>query len=805
MKPSSLIPDVSRFEKIGYVFLLIVLFVSALGLLFLQYNGLQNAVNWDVLSELSETAVQLDKSQTGQLLGKAFIVKEQFVPSLMATGAWVFPSYLLLITLAWVLVFSAITELSRWWYAAAMTVFVAFLASTHLELLQLFGSTQPVALAISLVAILSLSYYFHAFRRHVAFGQKALIFGLLLLSIFAVYGFFAQTSLPLQTVSSYSILGMTLLTVAFILLNSFEVIAALVFVVTNRKTGLGKNSLVNFLFISGLYLLTVWLIYLRNTRSIEGDFWLVSPFVLFVVGVALGLRGFRARTQAILAFEEVGAWLYVAGALASFTTIGHVLATNNNPLIEVFEDAIVYGQLTLGTVFVGYVALNFWPLFRQGLEVHKVMYKPLKISLAQVWTIGLLAAVSLAAFDKFFIYEQTLAGHHNALGDLYTAKKELVLAEQYYKLALNRDPLNHKSNFALASLALQQGDRSTAGAYFKQALRKDPSPQAYAGLSRALLDENLFFDAIFNLRNGLQTFPESGELATNLGFLYARTHIADSTLYYWQLAQKHAHRPEVAAANLLAFYAENPNITPPKDTERGTYSSHEANRLAQLRQSDLKATFAVQLPADSALSINNFAYIYNYATHQRDSTLLPLLKRLEEKEGNGNFYEDLQMARAYVEYYGYDKLAALDLLAAQTLGDTTQKTALARQTLGFWLAKELENDHVAATFKTETQAKEALRRRPLGVALLQKTTDFFNQRKQPQVAYQAILNALRFKRDSPAVQQLYIMQCLEMHLSDFAEDGLKDLAVLTSPAEYQAFLKTYEAKRQAMQKQQEQF
>ena len=794
-----------RFEKMLYIFSFIVLFISALGLLFLQYQGLQNVVNWDVLSELGEIAVQLDKSATGQLIGKAFVVKEQFVPSLMVINNGFTICYALLVALGWLLFLSAITELPRWGYAAAMTVFIGFLASTHLELLQLFGSTQPLALGIALLLTIVLSYYFHAFRRNTDYWKKALAFGLLLLALVVFCGFSSQTSLPLQTVVSYSLLGMTLLTAAFIFLNSFEIVAALVFVVSNRKTGLGKNSLLNFLFISGLYILTVWLIYLRNTRRIEDNFWLMSPFVLFIVATALGLRGFRQRTQAVLAFEQVGAWLYLAGALASFATIGYAIATNNNPLIEVFEDVIVYGQLTLGTVFVGYVILNFWPLFWQGLEVHKVIYKPLKVTLAQVWTIGLLAAVSFAAFDKFFVYEQTLAGHHNALGDLYTVKKEYILAEQYYKLALNRDPLNHKSNFALASLALQQGDRGTAGVYFKQALRKDASPQAYAGLSRVMLEENLFFDAIFNLRKGLQTFPKSGELQTNLGYFYARTRIADSTFYYLNLAKKQAQRPEVASANLLAFYAENPSITAPQAAEIGTYPSYEANRFAQLRQSDSKASFSVQLPADSALSVNNFAYIYNYATHQRDSTLLPLLKRLEEKEGNGNFYDDLQMARAYVEYYGHDKLVALDLLAAQTVGDTSQKTALARQTLGFWLAKESEDLPFEAVLKTETQAKEALRRSPLRVALLQKNTAFFNQRKQPQVAYQAILNALRFRRNSPAVQQLYIMQCLEMHLTDFAEDGLKDLAALVSAPDYQAFLKTYQAKRQAMQKEQAQF
>ena len=70
------------------------------------------------------------------------------------------------------------------------------------------------------------------------------------------------------------------------------------------------------------------------------------------------------------------------------------------------------------------------------------------------------------------------------------------------------------------------------------------------------MNENLFFDAIFNLRKGLTTFPKSGELQNNLGFLYSRTAIADSAYYYLELARQHVKEKEVTESNLLAFWAK---------------------------------------------------------------------------------------------------------------------------------------------------------------------------------------------------------------------------------------------------------
>jgi tetratricopeptide (TPR) repeat protein len=506
-----------------------------------------------------------------------------------------------------------------------------------------------------------------------------------------------------------------------------------------------------------------------------------------------------------------------------------VIFTDNNPLIEVFEDAIIYSQLAIGTVFTGYIGLNFWPLFKQGKAVYKVMYKPIRILQPQVWLIGGMGVVTLVSLNRFHSLDQVQAGHYNALGDLHTATREYAIAEQYYQLALDLDFQNHKSGFSLASLALIQGDRLSAGAYFQQALHKDPTPQAYAGLSQALLNENLFFDAVFNLRKGLNVFAGNGELQNNLGYLYTRTTIADSAYYYFELARQHAVNAAVPETNLLAFWGKSLTALDSSNTLSGlgltnadfketklmqstrASLSHEANRIALAQLTGEKTAVEkidLSLSSDSALSVNNFAYLYNTGQYTQDTTLAPLFQKLIATGNNGNFYSELQLAHANAEY-GRDKIVAFDILASQTVADTSQKVALARRTLQFWQLKERTQEATAAALAngltSEADLVAALRRHPFSLAILQKATGFFNQRNQPKIAYQYLLNALRFRRDSPELQKTYILQCLHLRLTEFADDGLRDLFSLTSATDYQAFLKTYQAKRALIEKERESF
>jgi hypothetical protein len=830
----------NRSQRFLYLTSLGLLTFGLITLLFFHYRGIENTVQWQVLSELDEVPVQLDSLATNPkqvadstqqaaipLLGKAYLLKEQFVPVSVSIPAWLPWGYLALILAGLVLLLSAISALPRWWFFAAMTLFMGLLSTSHLEALLIFDSSKTIGFTIVAPLLGGISYYFHDFREDLSIEKRIFIFAGFMVALVLLFYFFSKAPLPALTITAYSLLPMVVLAVGFVVWLSVEIIVGFVYVVTNPRTGFGKNSLINFLFLTGLYLSSILLLYLKITRQSEDNFLYISPFVLYAISVVLGIWGMIKRTEERLAFREIGAWLYAGAGLVSTAAMGFVLFTHNNSFIEVFEDAIVYSQLTIGTLFTAYIGLNFWPIFKQGKAVYKIIYKPARFLQSQAWLIGAMGLVALLSLNRFHSIEQAQAGYYNGLGDLHTATNELTVAGQYYQLALDLDYQNHKSAFALASLALQQGDRPTAGAYFQQALQKDPSPQAYAGLGQALLNENLFFDAVFNLRKGVQAFPKNGELLNNLGYLYTRTAIADSAYYYFELARQNTQNISVAETNLLAFWGKalsfqtGQNPTSALGLTKGDFEetqlintpsktlSHEANRLALAQLTNNKTQAQVidlGLPKDSVLSVNNFAYLYNYGQFTRDSSKSNLFRKLLNTGNNGNFYHELQLAQAYTAY-NRDKIEALDILASETVADTSQKVALARQTLQYWLLKENQSSSV---FKTQSGLSEtdyliALRQHPFDLALLQASTSFFNQQKKPKVAYQALLNALRFRRDSPEIQKLYILQCLQLYLTDFAEDGLRDLFALTTTADYQAFLKTYQAQRALIEKERESF
>ncbi|AEI49631.1 hypothetical protein [Runella slithyformis] len=853
-------------QRFLYITSLGLLALGLVALLFFHVRGIENTVRWEVLSELDEVPVALDTLQlaaggvplnglqssagsvqpdtnraanrqqskiknpksTILLPGKAYLVKEQFVPVRADTPEWLAWGYWALVLSGLVLLLSAVTVLSRWWYIGSMMAFIGLLATAHLEILQLFGSDKAIGFGIAAALLGGISYYLHAFRDDVTIERRIFIFTLQVVLLTVAFPFFSKTLFVGLPLASYSLMPALLVSIGFIGWLSIEIIAGFVYVTTHPRTGFGKNSLLNFLFITGLYLFSVLLLYLKITRQTESNFLYLSPFVLYTISVILGIWSLAKRTETSLPFREAAVWLYVGLGLVTTGVMAFALYTDNNPLIEVFEDAIIYSQLAVGTVFSGYIGLNFWPLFKQGKAVYKVMYKPIRILQSQVWLIGGMGVVTLVSLNRFHSLDQARAGHYNALGDLHMVTREYVLAEQYYQLALDLDFQNHKSGFSLASLALQQGDRLSAGAYFQQALHKDPTPQAYAGLSQVLLNENLFFDAVFNLRKGLNVFSNNGELQNNLGYLYTRTTIADSAYYYFELSRQHAVDAAVPETNLLAFWGKSLTALDSSNALSGlgltkadfketklmqssrSSLSHEANRIALAQLTGEKTAVEkidLSLSGDSALSVNNFGYLYNAGQYTQDTTLAPLFRQLIATGKNGNFYHELQLAHAAAEY-PRDKIAAFDILASQTVADTSQKVALARQTLQFWLLKEGIQEGNAAwktAITSEADVVTALRRAPLNAAILQKATNFFNQRNQPKIAYRYLLNALRFRRDSPELQKMYILQCLHLHLTEFAEDGLRDLFSLTTPTDYQAFLKTYQAQRALIEKERESF
>lgn len=714
----------SRTERLTYL-VSFVLFVISLLLFGLAWaRGLGNVVRWDVLSELNELPITLHAFTDGLLDyavgGKAYAVSEQFVASAMQVRPGMATAFLTGIGGAFVLLLSAVTRFDRVRYLVSMAVLILGLAFFRWEMLEVPGLSGNYLFLLLAFLFGSLSYYFHAFRSDYPILVRIGAFGALTVAVAAGLSALSPIPYPALALVSYGMPVLLAFSTGFLFFIAPEIIAGLVWLTSAGRSAdnstqpgsrqpLGLN---NFLFISLLYLTNLVLIWLRNTKSIDWDLLAISPFAIYLISVLLGVWGFRRliEQQNVVSFRDGGAYLYAGLALLATLTMAYAFATANDPLVEAFEDVIVYTHLAMGVFFIGYVLINFRAIYGQNLPVYRVLYKPKRLELSLFRVAGVFGVLVLLASGGLITWRQSVAGYYNGLGDLYVAGNEPNSANAFYQLALEQEFQNHKSNYALASLALSQNNQTAAAFFFQQALLKQPNPQDYAGLSQTYLQTDLFFEAVKTLQRGVRAFPKNGELQNNLGFLYARTSIADSAYYYLKSAAANASRDEVPLANLLAFYARNPRILTAdpsltQDLAQSSYESYQANALA-LRLVARPDTTPPAQPAwltapstDEGLSVGRFASLYNYALanprpdrtgepqRRTATTLTGTLVRLSTDPVNQDFTDDLLLARAVAEYNQHNHPVAFSLMSQLTEGDQRNGPAY-RSITGLWLLEQ---------------------------------------------------------------------------------------------------------------------
>ena len=794
--------------KFLYLFSILILSISLIIFGLAYFKGLENVIHWDVLSELGEVPIVLDQFKVGEetlsIPSKTFTVTEQFVASPMAINPLGNYLFIGLFTTGFLIILSALSALKRFWYLIFMGSVILLIVTFNLGLI--FNLSDNYINIGAIFLYIGTSYFFHAFRPDIDILKRFFTFLFITVLIGISIHYFSKVTTPFLLLASYRTSGAMLLSVGFIFLISYEIINGFLIITTSTK---GTKQLLNFLIISFIYLVNVLLIFLYNNKTIDWNMIYLSPFLLLIVSIILGIWGFKQRRNLsveVMDFEESGAFIYVGLGIITLATCGLAFATGNDPMVEVFEDAVTYSHLAMGIMFLAYVILNFSSLFRDGLEVHKVVFKPFRYPIWMFRIMALIMIGGLLLFIDFFPTRQFSAASYNALGDYYATEKDYKFAEIEYKIASSYEPRNHKTNYALASLALNQGDNETAGVYFRKATAKNPSPFDYEGLSRSLSDGDQFFNAIFVLKEGVQKFPKSGELQNNLAYLYNKSKLPDSTLIYYEMAIKNAKKSEVPASNLLAFWANNLKESGIEEvlskTEEVKYNSFQANKLAlknlSKKSSSNGESWGGLFSPDSVLNASDFAWIYNQSIYQKSKGKPLPMRRLAESEDNESLSEDLLFANAMQDYYQGDKLIAFQNFQAWSLGDSTDKKGKYYALLLNTLLKKEKSESIYPT-DIKDPSGEGLKRYPLNENVVEKTIEIFNKNKQPEKGYEAVMKAIAWRKDSPKLYELYILQALTIGMKDYANDGLAMLQKL-SPTDYQRFLPTYQAKLQSIEK-----
>ncbi len=662
-------------------------------------------IQWELISQFDKVPVVLDQFKTGlfdfSYAADQYVVSETYRGSDVQYNTAAVYLLLAVVAISLVVLCTIISTLRRFWFYFGALVLIGLLASFKLEQQLLFGNTGRLALILAFVLYLLPVYYFHSIATGKGLFVRLAVFAGVTLLMFGMIMLFAEVPHPALLLLTQGITVPFVLSIFFIFMTAHVVISMLLVLVTRNNTNSSKHTMLHFSILSVVYLANLFLLYLKNTGAIDWQLLYLNAFLVLAISAVLGLWEFRLREgqyQYIFSFAPIGSYFYLTLAAITFATCAYFFATANDPAIEALEDSIVYSQMGYGLIFFLYIIANFVQPLMENKQVYKVMYKPNAFPYGTVQIVGTIATLAFFLNAGMLPLNQGMAAYYNSLADLTWLNGDEFLAQQYYKMGDQYGYNNHRSNYSLGTLARTQQDEVLAPFYFREALTKNPSSYAYANLSNGLQENRQIFDALFNLRTGLDRFPGNAYLQNNLALSYAGASELDSALIYLERARKDIDTRKAAEANTLSVIARSANtLTFSVDTllqEVITDSDYLQNQINKLllfnQQGQTVSDNTWQIPADSVLGSLDFAYLFNYVMNlgkAADGTLLRDVARLAEKPENGNYYEPLRFALA-VGYYETNQVVAAFKIVDDLQSMNPFKTGYYNNLLGLWALQQ---------------------------------------------------------------------------------------------------------------------
>ncbi|HAA20990.1 MAG TPA: hypothetical protein DCP28_20360 [Cytophagales bacterium] len=654
------------------------------GLLLLSFLGLYAAdiipaLGWDVISRgewIANPLTLFDPDTHSTNLSGDFLLVQQLFRGkpLHIEAAWGY-GLLALIGFLFSLGLALISSLSRLWYIVGMTAVVFLLFFFKLDLLQVPFAENRGGLVLTLVLYLPLSYYFHAIKTEVSLFVRMALFAIATVVLGVLVAQFSDPTYPLFFLSQYAVILPIFLILLFVITVAHEPIANLLYVATQSG---GKQAVFHYITFTAIYLAYLFISYLHATNTLHWDIYFLDGYVVLAISSILGIWGFRQRADMAknsLPYRPVGAWMYFLMMIGSWGSLIYFWITANDPLIETVEEVTYMAHMGFGVVFFLYTLSNFYTPMRLGKAVYRVLYKPHRMPFYVFRFMGIIASIAAGYNSSNYPITRTTAGDFNGIADAYWLEEDLTLAQAYYMEGRIFSSVNHRSNYSLASVAIENQRTQNAIQHLAKGVGKNPLPQTFVNLSLMLNDEGKFFDAKFQLEDGTATFPNSGPIANNLGLLYYNTNFLDSAGYYFADAQNSRRSVEEASTNIWSIGAKlnvKVSVDSALDLLYTGNAGQDANLLAWLGQQD--QAFALPapppFPKDSILSQNDFGRLYNYTLlqlNQPDTAWVNDLHGYTEKLENDPWWERLTLAKAWVDFQALNFVEATKGVARLSL------------------------------------------------------------------------------------------------------------------------------------------
>ncbi|TAE09978.1 MAG: hypothetical protein EAZ95_15320 [Bacteroidetes bacterium] len=695
----------SRSLRLSY-WLLLLCFVASVGFYITAYwVGSAWSVPVGVSTELQPNKHTIAEVNAGMfnipIEGEIFLPEQKY--QLSAQGfnfpVWFYNLFGGILAFCAVLLLSVFTRLKSLWYALGMTCFILFLSALQLDNLLVFKSGSNYLLLFTLLSYIVLTFLLQSFAKDWAWHWHFLIIGAFTAGWIAYCFHASPLRNPAVFLVNYSIVIPVLLTMIFITMTAHDIPHALYHLIVKYNKQGGSSNLGHIIFMIGLYLLHLVFYYFDVNNFLRFGLTFLDTHWLLLLGAVLGIWGYKKRESLIgfiLPFEPTGAFLYVAMAIISFSTIGFAHLTSQDSLLWVFRDFTLYAYIGFGLIFLAYVLLNFSEPIRDGLEVEKVTYEGKLVSYNITRYFGFLVILMFFAADKQYMYQQILAGYYNTVGDIYYMHDQRLTAKINYQQAYSNDFLNHHANYALADIMAKEENTSEQIAFLRNALKREPLPETYLKISQVLAEKEQPFHALFALKEGLVRFPKSPILHNNLALYYKEKKVLDSAFYHLERAKLFS-KDDISQNNLWAILAERKTSNPellklPAVQNEASNVVGRANKLALfarygevLNLQPLNAVGKATLDNDLNQRV---AYTYNYGLNrlgENDEQVGKLLNALEKADKNGLNLWRVRFLNACYEYYRGNTDAGIQALASLP---TLEKDSYHNTVLGLWLLEQ---------------------------------------------------------------------------------------------------------------------
>ncbi|TGD78932.1 tetratricopeptide repeat protein [Hymenobacter wooponensis] len=600
---------------------------------------------------------------------------------------------------------AAVSTLARPAFVVGMALVIFLLMSLNADLLGVFNAREQYFLILSLVLLGGFTFAFHAFSPNTSFTRRLLV----LSTLVALLGglLFLRSQHPsdvtaLHLTAFFTVSG----AVAFALLVlwvAYENIYGLLWLNTQAETPSGRFGLLPFLLTSILYLGTLLLYYWNEGELLILPGWHFDPLVLLVPAVVIGWLSLQQRSTTYgswVPFWPGANYLYLIFVLLAATALGYAFATANDPFLFAARDFTALAFLAIGTAFLLYVLVNFGPLIRKKMAVHRVVYEPRRFPFFAMYMLGVAVLGAVELRNNFFVIDQVKAAYYNNLGDLTRLQSELtpgadalaLLAERYYAESDELDLHNHKASLGRAALYHFRLQRQNEINILRRALSRRPSEKISLRLAALYNEPADFFDRLEILRAGLKSTPRSARIANDLAQLYTRSSLSDSVAYYQARAEALAPNDEVLRSNRLAYLMQQQQWTAAKqfatEAAGATDPALQSNQLLLGQLTDHHAQSNAAPPTSTEpLTAATFARLYHYALGQatrRDTALLPTLTQLASQPDNSAYADQLQFLRALTQQYGGQSVAAQATLRPLASG-SGPAAAYYQSVQGLWL------------------------------------------------------------------------------------------------------------------------